>query len=345
MSTEELVRILVQHQQEQLKRQDEESQRQQQERRNTVIQETKVKPYDGNEDPRVLNDFVREIKSRTKRYHLCDAELIEVAGKNMTGKAKSWYRRYEEALETEEDSETKGENQETFDKLVAKLKDNFTKTFDQDRANDKFVKLLQTGSVADFNHEFSSLLGQFLKSSLEEEDKVYYYRSKLKHYIKAEVTAKRPQTLQEAMQLALIYEGHNNINANSDYRRKDKSKFGKNDQTKPKKQNGQLCFNCEGTNHKAEHCTAPPSKKLVHLKKETGFGAAKGLVNSKCNQPRSSHFKLRDDMQEDMIKKIKEINLSSRLSENKGSLSESIRKTLKVSEVVGRPCHKFEQNP
>lgn len=257
MSTEELVKLLVQHQQEQVKRQDEE-------RHHTVIQETKVKSYDGNEDPRVLNDFVREIKSRTKRYHLSDAELIEVTGNNMTGKAKSWYRRYEEALETEED-EPKEENQETFDKFIAKLKDNFTKSFDQDRANDKFMKLIQTGSVADFNHEFSSLLGQFLKSPLVEEDKVYYYKSKLKRYIKAEVTAKRPRTLQEAMQLALIYEGHNNVNSNSGYRSQDKSKFGKfrdkkNDQTKPKKQNGQLCFNCKGTNHKAEHCTAPLSK-------------------------------------------------------------------------------------
>lgn len=77
-------------------------------------------------------------------------------------------------------------------------------------------------------------------------------------------------------------------------------------------------------------------------KRETDFGAVKGLINRKSNQAKSkklqvSHIESRDDIQDDMIKRIREINLSSRVSEDEGSLSESVKETLKASKVVGEP--------
>jgi hypothetical protein len=270
---------LITRQQKLLDHHGRQEQKQQNKDRTHFIMHTKIGPYDGSENPKDLQAFITDIKTTADAYDLNEAQYIKFAGNNMTGKAKTWFHQYQRdnllekenftsKEEPEEDTESQQneEDSETFEIFVKKLQDHFTRDFDYLQAAEKFMRLTQTGSVADFNHQFHHALEYASEDPLPEKQKLFHYTRKLKRYIRLEVRAKSPKTLKEAIKLALLFERSNDDdNFTNGYRHQDKTKFGKSRQnnyiqakTNP---DTQLCFNCNGKNHKAEHCTAPRSKK------------------------------------------------------------------------------------
>jgi hypothetical protein len=81
-----------------------------------------------------------------------------------------------------------------------------------------------------------------------------------------EVRARSPNTLKEAIKFALLFERPNDVhNFTNGYRHQDKIRLGKSRQNKyiqvKTDTYTQVCFNCNGKNHRADHCTAPLSNK------------------------------------------------------------------------------------
>jgi hypothetical protein len=181
---EELLMTLIILQQKFLDHYEYQEQRQQYKDRIQFIMHTKVEPYDGNENPEVLKAFITDIKITADAHDLNEAQYIKFAGNNMTGKARTWFQQYQldSPLEKEDftfkakskediELQQKEDDSDTFETFVKKLQDYFTRDIDYLQATNKFMKLTQTGSVADFNHQFHKAMEYSSEERLSERQK------------------------------------------------------------------------------------------------------------------------------------------------------------------------------
>lgn len=165
------------------------------------LMQATVKPYSGNKNPRKIKAFIEEIFRISEGFNLNDSQLITIAGRNMTGKAETWYL---------EHYKKKGNSYDTFSQFTQELERQFCEEYDRLFHAERMMNLRQNGRIEAFNNHFDKLLKELPADYYTEELKLDMYLSQLKPNIKREVKCKNPMNLNSAMRTALLYDDQYN---------------------------------------------------------------------------------------------------------------------------------------
>lgn len=165
------------------------------------LMQATVKPYSGNKNPRKIKAFIEEIFRISEGFNLNDSQLITIAGRNMTGKAETWYL---EHYKKNEDS------YDTFSQFTQELERQFCEEYDRQFHAERMMNLRQNGRIEAFNNHFDTLLKELPADYCTEELKLDMYLSQLKPNIKRVVKCKNLTNLNSGMRIALLYDDQYN---------------------------------------------------------------------------------------------------------------------------------------
>ena len=162
----------------------------------SFLQNTKV-TYSGSRNPYIINHFEEEILLIAENFELSDLQLIIIAGRNMTGKAKAWFNKHI----------AREENQlETFHQFIQELEQQFSEVHDSHVQFTKLMGLRQIGNVNKLNTHFDQLLEKLPPDYFSEEAKLHLYLTKLEKFTRKQVKSKHPTSLSAAKRYAVEYD-------------------------------------------------------------------------------------------------------------------------------------------
>ncbi|CAG86036.1 DEHA2C06776p [Debaryomyces hansenii CBS767] len=165
------------------------------------LQNTKV-TYSGSRNLYRIKHFSEEILLISENFELDDRQLIIIAGRNMTGRAKIWFNEHTAREESQS---------ETFDQFIQALELQFSEEYDTHVQFTKLLNLRQIGKVSTFNNNFDELLEKLPSDYFSEEAKLLLYLTKLGKVTKKQVNSKKPTSLSAAKRFAVEYgDTHNN---------------------------------------------------------------------------------------------------------------------------------------
>ena len=159
--------------------------------------------YSGQREMQVLNSWVFKMERYLRITVTKEEQWVDIASTYLEGTANTWYESWYPQVMRNARAAAPEKSQHgvyiTWEMFVLNLRQAFQPPNHHEHLRNKWYNLKQTGTVAQYVHEFRELRLQLETSEDEALDK---FKRGLKFQTRKEVIIRRPSTVEEAIQIA-----------------------------------------------------------------------------------------------------------------------------------------------